>query len=196
MSDITLESLIQEHKERVTDLIYHSEVMFPYYDYENMEAYHLWIEKTKRYIRQNFSNDPAIKEFETLSSKEVEPEQQRRLGAIIEAFAIIPASELQKQTKPSKKEVVKGVNITINNTNSQSQSQEQSLAVELFIEAIKDDLTGRQIKELKAVVEEADNDLKKARPKILNKLKDFGIDVVSNIVTNIISNPEIWKGLL
>ena len=39
MSDITLESLIQEHKERVTDLIYHSEVMFPYYDYENMEAY-------------------------------------------------------------------------------------------------------------------------------------------------------------
>ena len=70
------------------------------------------------------------------------------------------------------------------------------MAVQLFIEAIKDDLTGRQIKELKAVVEGADNDLQKARPKILNKLKDFGIDVVSNIVTNIISNPDIWIGLL
>ena len=143
---ITLEELIQEHKERIKILRYHREAFIPYYDYENMETYHLWIEKTKRYIRQNFSNDPAVKEFETLSSKEVGPEQQRRLGAIIEAFSIIPASELQKRTKPSKKEVGKGVNITINNTNSQSQSQEQSLAVELFIEAIKDDLTGRQIK--------------------------------------------------
>ena len=117
MCNITLESLIQEHKERIKILRYHREAFIPYYDYENMEAYHLWVEKTKRYIRQNFSNDPAIKEFETLSSKEVEPEQQRRLGAIIEAFSIIPASELQERTKPSKKEVGKGVNITINNTN-------------------------------------------------------------------------------
>ena len=192
---ITLEELIQEHKERIKILRYHREAFIPYYDYENMEAYHLWVEKTKRYIRQNFSNDPAIKEFETLSSKEVEPEQQRRLGAIIEAFAIIPASELQKRTKSSKKEVGEGVNITINNTNSQSQNQEQSMAVELFIEAIKDDLTGRQIKELKSVVAEADNDLQKARSGILAKLKEFGADVASNIVANLLTNPMIWCGL-
>lgn len=192
---ITLEELIQEHKERIKILRFHREAFIPYYDYENMETYHLWIEKTKRYIRQNFSNDPAVKEFETLSSKEVGPEQQRRLGAIIEAFAIIPASELQKRTKSSKKEVGEGVNITINNTNSQSQNQEQSLAVELFIEAIKDDLTGRQIKELKSVVAEADNDLQKARPGILAKLKEFGADEASNIVANLLTNPMIWGGL-
>ena len=192
---ITLEELIQEHKERIKILRYHREAFIPYYDYENMETYHLWIEKAKRYIRQNFSNDPAVKEFETLSSKEVEPEQQRRLGAIIEAFAIIPASELQKRTKSSKKEVGEGVNITINNTNSQSQNQEQSLAVELFIEAIKDDLTGRQIKELKSVVAEAENDLQKARSGILAKLKEFGADVASNIVANLLTNPMIWGGL-
>ena len=192
---ITLEELIQEHKERIKILRYHRDAFIPFYDYENMETYHLWIEKTKRYIRQNFSNDPAVKEFETLSSKEVEPEQQRRLGAIIEAFAIIPASELQKRTKSSKKEVGEGVNITINNTNSQSQNQEQSLAVELFIEAIKDDLTGRQIKELKSIVAEADNDLQKARSGILAKLKEFGADVASNIVANLLTSPMIWGGL-
>jgi len=192
---ITLEELIQEHKERIKILRYHREAFIPYYDYENMETYHLWIEKTKRYIRQNFSNDPAVKEFETLSSKEVEPEQQRRLGAIIEAFAIIPASELQKRTKSSKKEVGEGVNITINNTNSHSQNQKQSMAVELFIEAIKDDLTGRQIKELESVVAEADNDLQKARSGILAKLKEFGADVASNIVANLLTNPMIWGGL-
>ena len=89
------------------------------------------------------------------------------------------------------------INVTtnINNTNNQSQSQEQSLAVQLFIEAIKDDLTGHQTKELKAVVEEADNDLQKARPGILAKLAEFGKDVASNIVANILTNPMIWNGL-
>ena len=165
-----------------------------------MEAYHLWVEKTKRYIRQNFSNDPAIKEFETLSSKEVEPEQQKRLLAILEAFAALPTVIPDNRTTQITEKKGKGkdaINVitTINNSNSQSQSQEQSLAVELFIEAIKDDLTGRQIKELKSVVAEADDDLQKARPGIIAKLKEFGTDVASNIVANILTNPMIWGGL-
>lgn len=192
---ITLEELIQEHKERIKILRYHSETFIPYYDYENMETYHLWIEKTKRYMRQNFSGDPAINEFETLATKALEPEQQKRLLAIVEALAIIPASTPRQQIDSRRKDTEKGVNITITNTNSQSQNQEQSLAVQLFIEAIKDDLTGRQIKELKAVVAEADNDLQKARPGILAKLAEFGSDVASNIVANLLTNPVIWGGL-
>lgn len=43
--NITLEALIQEHKERIKILRYHREAFIPYYDYENMEAYHLWVEK-------------------------------------------------------------------------------------------------------------------------------------------------------
>lgn len=99
MSDITLESLIQEHKER---LPYLHDVgdMLSYYEYYDMNSYHLWIEKTKRYLRQHFSDDPAVKEFEVLSSKELEPEQQKRLVAIIEALAIIPASAPHQRTKP------------------------------------------------------------------------------------------------
>ena len=69
------------------------------------------------------------------------------------------------------------------------------MAIELFIEAIKDDLTGRQIKELKAVVADVNNDLQKARPGIITKLKEFGSDVASNIVANILTNPSIWSGL-
>lgn len=197
MSDITLESLIQEQKDRIKTIRFNRTEFFPYYDYNNMDSYHLWIEKTKRYMRQNFSGDPAINEFETLSSKELEPEQQKRLLAIVEALAIIPASTPRQQIDSRRKDTEKGVNITITNTNtnSQSQSQEQSLAVQLFIEAIKDDLTGRQIKELKSVVAEADNDLHKARPSIIAKLKEFGADVASNIVANILTNPMIWGGL-
>ena len=118
----------------------------------------------------------------------------------MEAFAALPNIIPDNRTTHISEKRGKGkdaINVitTINNSNSQSQSQEQSLAVELFIEAIKDDLTGRQIKELKSVVAEADNDLQKARPGIIAKLKEFGSDVASNIVANLLTNPMIWGGL-
>ena len=69
------------------------------------------------------------------------------------------------------------------------------MAVNLFNEAIKDDLTGRQIKELKQIVEDESGDMKKARPKIVDKLLSFGKDVASNIVANLLTNPSIWSGL-
>jgi ferritin-like metal-binding protein YciE len=69
------------------------------------------------------------------------------------------------------------------------------MAVDLFIEAIKDDLTGRQIKELKQIVENENGDIEKARPKIIDKLLSFGKDVASNIVANILTNPSIWNNL-
>ena len=114
--------------------------------------------------------------------------------AILEALTLLP-NPIPIAKAKAKNIAKTDMNITINNTNSQSQSQEQSLAVELFIEAIKDDLTGRQIKELKSIVAEADNDLQKARSGILAKLKEFGADVASNIVANLLTNPMIWGGL-
>ena len=42
---------------------------------------------------------------------------------------------------------------------------------------------------------EASNDLQKARPGIIEKLKSFGADVASNIVANLLTNPAIWSGL-
>ena len=37
--------------------------------------------------------------------------------------------------------------------------------------------------------------MKKARPKIVDKLLSFGKDVASNIVANLLTNPSIWNGL-
>lgn len=199
MSDITLESLIQEHKER---LPYLRDVgdMLPYYEYPDMGVYHRWLAETIRYIEIQYPNDKHVGEFCEVSKENIYPNQQRKLLAIIEAFAVLPTVIPDNRTTHITEKKGKGkdaINVitTINNSNSQSQSQELSMAVELFIEAIKDDLTGRQIKELKAVVAEADNDLQKARPGILAKLAEFGSDVASNIVANILTNPMIWGGL-
>ena len=114
------------------------------------------------------------------------------------AFAVLPIAIPRIKPSQKKQNHERGpihVTTNINNSNSQTQNQQQTLAVELFLEAIKDDLTGRQIKELKAAVAEADNDLQKARPGIIEKLKSFGADVASNIVANLLTNPAIWGGL-
>ncbi len=199
MSEITLELLIQEHKERLPYL-HDIGDMLSYYEYPDMGAYHKWLAKTIRYIEIQYPNDKYVVEFCEVSKQNIYPDQQRKLLAILEAFAVLPTVILDKRTEQVTAKEGKGkdaINVitTINNSNSQSQSQEQLLAVELFIEAIKDDLTGRQIKELKSVVAEADNDLQKARPSIIAKLKEFGADVASNIVANILTNPTIWGGL-
>ena len=204
MNSITLEALIQEHKNRINSLKFKPSppgcIGFSYYYYEDSESYQKWLATTKRFIAIKYPNDKDVNEFETISKYELGPEQQKKLLAILEAFAVLPTvipDNITTQVTEKKGKNKDAINVitTINNSNSQSQSQEQSLAVKLFIEAIKDDLTGRQIKELKAVVKEADNDLQKARPGILAKLKEFGTDVVSNIVANILTNPIIWGGL-
>lgn len=204
MSDITLESLIQEHKERIILLKFQPDPPgcwgFSYYYYEDSEDYQKWLAKTKRFIAINYPSDKYVNEFEVISNGNKSPEQQKKLLAILEAFAVLPTvisdnSISQVSEKKGKGKDAINVVTTINNSNTQSQSQGQSLAVELFLDAIRDDLTGRQIKELKAVVVEADNDLQKARPGILSKLKEFGSDVASNIVANLLINPMIWGGL-
>ena len=204
MSDITLESLIQEHKERIDLLKYQPDPPgcwgFSYYYYEDSEAYQKWLAKTKRFIAINYPSDKYVNEFEVVSNGNKSPEQQKKLLAILEAFAVLPTvipdNRITQvaEKKGDGKDLINVVT-TINNSNSQSQDQRQSLAVELFIEEIKDDLTGRQIKELKAVVADVNNDLQKARPGIITKLKEFGSDVASNIVANILTNPSIWSGL-
>ena len=204
MCNITLESLIQEHKDRIAQLKYKPSpqgcIGFGYYYYDNSESYQRWLATTRRYIGIKYPNDKDVIEFETISKERLGPEQQKRLLAILEAFTVLPTVIPDNRTTQITGEKSKGkdaINVvtTINNSNTQSQSQGQSVAVELFLDAIRDDLTGRQIKELKAVVVEADNDLQKARPGILSKIKEFGSDVASNIVANLLTNPMIWGGL-
>ena len=168
--NISLETLIQEHKGRIPKLRRHAN----FCSYSDMNNYHIWLATTKRYLGSHYPQDKDVAEFERISKEHLSPNQQNKLLGILEAIQ---------------------VTTNVSNSNSQTQSQQQSLAVELFLEAIKDDLTGRQIKELKAVVAGADNDLQKARPGIIEKLKSFGADVASNIVANLLTNPAIWGGL-
>ena len=199
MAEITLESLIEEQKQRIPQLHFSPDPPgcfgFSYYFYEKSDEYQKWLATANRFIGINFPNDKDVAEFKKIGDMDLTPNQQQKLLAILEAFSSLPTVICGKKDKDTNKQERITVNTNISNNNSQSQSQEQSMAISMFLEAIKDDLTGRQIKELKEVVDESGGDKEKARNGIIAKLKSFGSDVASNIVANIITNPMIWANL-
>lgn len=194
MAKITLEMLISELKEMIPTLQY-SDSFVPYYEYNDMGKYEKWLAAAKRFLSIHFPNDKYVLEFEGTSKKNLWPDQQNQLLAILEALASMPTVIPVESKAQNKRTEPITINNTINNSNRQSQSQEQSIALNMFLEAIKDNLTGKQVKEIKEILTEAANDKEQARKSIIEKLKSFGSDVASNIVANIITNPMIWSCL-
>ncbi len=83
----------------------------------------------------------------------------------------------------------KALNINI----TQNQSVKQKVSINIILEAIQHELSGKQLKELQHIIDEnAEPSAKKK--KLLNKLKEFGTDVASNILAGILTNPAIYGG--
>ena len=82
------------------------------------------------------------------------------------------------------------VNVSV--SQNQKQSQHQDVIVNILLEAIKDELTGRQRKE---IIEIANNSKtpEEARKNIFDKLKEYGEGVSASIVANILTNPNVWS---
>lgn len=76
-----------------------------------------------------------------------------------------------------------GININL--------TQNQSVNINLLISAIKDELTGAQMKEVEEIMNSPENQ-KDKKNKIFDKIKSFGVDVASNVLANILTNPAIW----
>ena len=69
-------------------------------------------------------------------------------------------------------------------------SQQQSTSIELDIGLLKDAFTESQFDALREIIKGEKNE-ETFKPKILEKLKEFGSDVSSNILASLITNPEI-----
>jgi hypothetical protein len=78
-----------------------------------------------------------------------------------------------------------GINITL------TQNQHQTVNINLIISALEDELTGTQMKEIKEIMK-VHEPVESKKKKISDKLKSFGSDVASNIISNILTNPGIW----
>lgn len=86
------------------------------------------------------------------------------------------------------------VNTTVTQSQEQHQNQQQDVIVKILLEAAKDELNGKQRRELLEIAENT-IDPKEAQKRIFTKLKNFGEDVAANIVANIMTNPQVWQNL-
>jgi hypothetical protein len=161
-------------------------------DINDAPNYAKWKEKCKRFLNLKFKNDKYIENFEKNCAFYDNSHTHNELIGIIEAFRDMP-SIIQKPTSKSKSGQSTVVNVHQNQQQEQSQSQE--IAIHIFLEAIKDELKGKQLKEIKAIITE-EPEPEKAKSKVIEKLKSFGENVLSNIVANVITNPTIWGGFM
>lgn len=153
----------------------------------NIDIYIKWKAKCKRFLNTNYHNDKFVEEFDEICDSHNEQYHHNELMGILEAIKELP-EKIESKPIPLKEA---GTIININ----QTQSQSQDIAIHIFIEAIKDELTGKQLKEIKAIVSE-EPEPEKAKSKVIEKLKSFGEDVLTNIVANVITSPTIWGGLM
>lgn len=187
-----LRELIEEQKRRLRTLYYHDDDFNPYYYYEESEnqAYIRWIARAKRYLDLNFNGDKYIDDFcKACNEINITLKQQTELLAILEAFEKHP--KIIENIKTTNKH--SGINIHNSITNTQNQSQSQE--IKILLNSLEDELSVRQLKELKQIVDKEKGDLEKAKPKLIEKIKSFSENVASNILANIITNPTIWSSL-
>lgn len=193
-----LESLIKEGNEIVKTVSYVKAPsgiirMYDVYKVEDESRYQTWKSKSMRLLNVNFKDDMESKAFveaaKSFAKSHYTPKYLKEMVGILVSCKEIPNNV--KHQKEAKQEHSSAVTVNVN----QSQTQNQSQEINIFLESIADELTGKQYKELKSIAQEEPNP-EKSKQKIVEKLKSFGRDILSNIVANIITNPSVWNCML
>ena len=193
-----LETLIQEGNEIVKTVSYVKAPsgiirMYDVYKVEDESRYQTWKSKSMRLLNVNFKDDMESKAFaeaaKSFDKLHYAPKYLKEMVGILVSCKEIPNNV--KQQKEATQEHPSAVTVNVN----QSQTQIQSQEINIFIDAIADELTGKQYKELKSIVQENPNP-ENSKRKIAEKIKSFGGDVLSNIVANIVTNPSVWNCML
>lgn len=136
------------------------------YDYPDMQAYYDWMEIAKRFLRKYFPGDESVVEFCKLSEERISRDQQEKLLSILNAFVVIPQI-IKNSIQIGKEGTI--VNVTVNNKNTQTQNQ--------------------------SIIITCDKEFPKPRSGILAKFEEICIAVVTGILVDVLSNPDVWQWL-
>ena len=146
------------------------------------EKYQDWHSSVLRFVKTNHSSDlEEVKEV----SKRFSPESHRKILGILRAIKLLP--------NEPEKSIDRESNTNISITNNQSVSQQ--LTLNIFLDAVKDELSGKDFKALKEIMKDYEKEPDETKNKLIEKIKGFGGDVLSNIVANILTNPTIYSGI-
>ncbi len=188
MSEITIDSLIEQGNNILSGIKYspsNSGVyrMYSAYTLKDYGEYTEWKHKTIRFLSSKFPQDSYLSEltklFEEFEKRHNSQSIFKQILGLMQAYKDIPESIVLKDETHAPL-------VEVNNNISQHQSQTQSLQV--IIDILKDELTGKQLKELKEILE-SKAEVEAKKKSIFDKIKSFGSDVAASIVANIVTNP-------
>jgi hypothetical protein len=90
--------------------------------------------------------------------------------------------------KNEKNQDQKELNIVVNQLNSQN----MSIKFTIILKTIQDELSEDQYFEVLNIIKSKENFIDK-KNKLFEKLKSFGSDLITNIVVNLLTNPQIYN---
>lgn len=167
---------------------------------EHLNDYNIWHQKTLRFLNQTVPGDMVIAQFERavnlFNPNYCHLGEFERILSILQAFEVLPERTTDSNPLKIKQNAGISINNSLNQSQNQSQKQEQQqdVIVKILFEAVKDELTGKQRKELLAIAEK-ERDTQETHKSIVAKLKGFGEDVAANIVANIMTNSQVWHNI-
>lgn len=192
MSEITIDSLIEQGNNILSGIKYspsNSGVyrMYSAYTLKDYGEYTEWKHKTIRFLSSKYPQDSYLSELTKLF-EEFEKHHNRQsifkqILGLMQAYKDIPESIVLKDG-------IHAPLVEVNNNLSQYQSQ----TINFIVDIIKDELTGKQLKDLKEILE-SKAEVEAKKKSIFDKIKSFGSDVAASIIANILTNPSIISSL-
>lgn len=154
------------------------------YKTSEQNRYQDWQSSAQRFVKTHHTSDlEEVRE----ALKKLSPDSHRKILGVLRAIKLLPDEPVKEIS--NKNDSTNNIHIT----NTQNNSQQ--LTLNLFTDAIKDELTGKDFKALKEILKDYETEPEKTKDKLIEKIKGFGGDVLSNIVANILTNPTIYTGL-
>ncbi len=138
---------------------------------EPATKYANWNAKVIRFLSTNYPNDSALDEFKEITEKPMCQRNLQQQIAILNSLMELP-QYCPSQKQPSKDRII---NITNNN-----------IKINILIDCFKSTLTEFQFNEINQIIKKNDEpNTRKA--KIADKLKEFGVDIMSKTLAELIT---------
>jgi hypothetical protein len=186
---ITPEKAIEAIREKINEID-----SIKYYD-----EFYPWKKTTigtlKRVVPYNLTIIEHLSGIESLGNyggdqkESAKRDSKQLLKSLIKDIERFGLEEPQKEI--GAKEVIK---VDVNQSNHQNQSTTVSINLEFIFEVLKGELRNSEIEELKEIIESTEEP-KVKKKNFMDKIKSFGSDAASNVLANILTNPQVYEQL-
>ncbi|HJS00196.1 MAG TPA: hypothetical protein VJ780_04605 [Flavobacterium sp.] len=163
------------------------------------EAFYVWQKATSSTLQNIYPNNEDIKrKIEDISPihRTLRSTDDVTYKAIKDANSYLQSliSDIQYFGLPHLNTVNKNdkVNVIVTQENNQNQSTSVSINIDFIIDILKGELRNSEIEEVKEILESGEKP-KEKKKKFIDKIKSFGSDVASNILANILTNPQVYE---